>query len=130
MNGVIPQVVSFPLGGVDEQGRLAFARDDQSLRDVMRNILLTSPGERLMRPEFGAGLLDFIHQANNETTRTLIASLVRKAIEQWETRVVVKDVSVLPDSQNISQVQIVIHYQLRHIPEPLQLTLGMNLSSL
>lgn len=130
MSAVIPKVISFPLGGVDAQGRLGYADDDQSVREVIRNILLTSPGERLMRPVFGAGLLDFIHQPNNETTRTLIGNLVRKAIEQWETRVKVDDVSVLPDPQNLTQVQIVIRYQMRHSPQPMQLSLGMDLSSL
>jgi phage baseplate assembly protein W len=130
MSAIVPKVMSFPLGGVDAQGRLAYAEDDQSVREVIRNILLTGPGERLMRSAFGAGLLEFIHQPNNETTRTLLANLVRKAIEQWETRVKVADVSVLPDPQSLTQIQIVIRYQMRHSPQPLQLSLGMDLSSL
>ncbi len=129
MSAVLPKVMSFPLGGVDVQGRLRYADDDQSVREVIRNILLTGPGERLMRPAFGAGLLDFIHRPNNETTRTLLANLVRKAIEQWETRVKVDEVKVLADPQSLTQVQIVIRYQMRHSPQPMQLSLGMDLTS-
>jgi phage baseplate assembly protein W len=130
MSAVLPKVMSFPLGGVDAQGRLGYTEDDQSVREVMRNILLTSPGERLMRPMFGAGVLEFIHQPNSETTRTLLANLVRKAIDQWETRVKVDEVNVLPDPQSLTQVQIVIRYRMRHSPQPMQLSLGMDLSSL
>lgn len=130
MSAVIPKVMSFPLGGVDAQGRLLYADDDQSVREVIRNILLTNPGERLMRPVFGAGLLEFIHQPNNETTRTLLANIVRKSIEQWETRVKVDEVNVLPDPQSLTQVQIMIRYRMRHSPQPMQLSLGMDLSSL
>lgn len=130
MSAVIPKVMSFPLGGVDAQGRLLYADDDQSVREVIRNILLTNPGERLMRPVFGAGLLEFINQPNNETTRTLLANIVRKSIEQWETRVKVDEVNVLPDPQSLTQVQIMIRYRMRHSPQPLQLSLGMDLSSL
>ena len=130
MSAVIPKVMSFPLGGVDPQGRLLYAGDDQSVREVIRNILLTNPGERLMRPVFGAGLLEFIHQPNNETTRTLLANIVRKSIEQWETRVKVDEVNVLPDPQSLTQVQIMIRYRMRHSPQPMQLSLGMDLSSL
>lgn len=130
MSAVIPKVMSFPLGGVDAQGRLLHANDDQSVREVIRNILLTNPGERLMRPVFGAGLLEFIHQPNNETTRTLLANIVRKSIEQWETRVKVDEVNVLPDPQSLTQVQIMIRYRMRHSPQPMQLSLGMDLSSL
>ena len=43
--------------------------------------LLTRPGERLMRPEFGAGIRSFIHHPNNETTRALIADAAQEAAE-------------------------------------------------
>ena len=124
----VPMVMSWPLEGVDENGRLSFVSDDYSVREVIRNILLTRPGERLLRPQFGVGLLDFIHQPNNETTRTLIANVVQKAIEQWETRVIVDSVSVVPDNVGLSCVQIVIRYQMRYARQPLQLTLGLNLN--
>lgn len=127
MNVPVPQVLNWPLGGVDENGRLAYARDDASVREVIRNILLTRPGERLMRPQFGAGLLDFVHQPNNETTRTLMANIIRKAIAQWETRVEVESVQVLPDKNNVSVVQIIVRYHLRHTRTPQQLSLGLAL---
>lgn len=130
MSAILPKVMSFPLGSVDTQGRLGYAEDDQSVREVIRNILLTSPGERLMRPMFGAGVQEFIHQPNSETTRTLLANVVRKSIEQWETRVKVDEINVLPDPQSLTQVQIVIRYRMRHSPQPMQLSLGMDLNSL
>ena len=126
----VPNVLSWPLGGVDEEGRLGYASDDDSVREVIRNILLTRPGERLMRPQFGAGLLDFIHQPNNETTRNLMANVIRKAIEQWETRVRVEAVDVLPDRTSLSVVQIIIRYHMRHNRKAQQLTLGLDLARL
>ena len=88
--------MSWPLGGIDEEGRLSWSVDDQSIREVMLHILLTRPGERLQRPDFGAGLLNFVHQPNNETTRNLMASVIRKSLEQWEPRIVVEGVDVAP----------------------------------
>ena len=125
-----PKVLSWPLGGIDENGRLAYASDDDSVREVIRNILLTSSGERLMRPQFGAGLLDFIHQPNNETTRNVMANVVKKSIAQWETRVLVKSVDVLPDRNNLSVVQISIRYQMRHTQQQSQLSLAFDLEQL
>ena len=127
MSVPVPNVLNWPLGGIDENGRLSYTRDDDSVREVIRNILLTRPGERLMRPQFGAGIMDFIHQPNNETTRTLMANLIRKAIEQWETRIKVESVRVVPDGANVSVVQIIIRYHLRHTRTPQQLTLGLAL---
>lgn len=127
MNTPIPTIQSWPLDGIDAGGRLRAARDDESVRQVMLNILLTRPGERLMRPSFGAGLLDFVHQPNNQTTRSLIANLVRKAIEQWETRVVVERVDVLPDPDSPAEVHCQIQYRMRHGSPTRELGLALTL---
>jgi hypothetical protein len=123
----IPNIMSWPLGNVDEQGRLAWSRDDKSIREVMLNILLTRPGERLLRPDFGAGLLNFVHQPNNETTRNLMAGVVRKSLAQWEPRVVVDAVTVTPSRTHLAEVHILIQYHLRHSPIPAELSFGLNL---
>jgi phage baseplate assembly protein W len=127
MSTPIPTVISWPLGGVDETGRLQYARDDKSIREVLLNILLTRPGERIMRPEFGAGLMDFIHQPNNETTRNLIADVVQRAITRWEPRVEVEDVEVATDEINIAEVHIRIRYHLIYTLIPYELSLSLNL---
>ena len=125
-----PIVSSFPLGGLDPQGRLAESRDEQSVNEVILNILLTRPGERLMRPDFGAGLLDFLHQPNNETTRGLIASTVRNAVSRWETRITLSDVQVIPDPAEPTTVHITLFYSLRQTGRPVQFNLALNLGSL
>jgi phage baseplate assembly protein W len=127
MSATIPQVISWPLDGIDEQGRFSYTTDDDSVREVIRNILLTRPGERLRRKTFGAGITDFIHQNNNLTTRTMLANVVRKAVQQWETRVIVEGVEVLPDKQRLTTVHITIRYRMRHTRRMNQLTLSLDL---
>jgi uncharacterized protein len=127
LSAPVPQVLSWPLGGVNEQGQWQYTDNDESVREVIRNILLTRPGERLMRPSFGAGLLDFIHQPNNQTTRNLMAGVIRKAVEQWETRVIVEGVEVLAVNGSLSTVQIIIRYQMRYSGQINQLSLGLEL---
>jgi len=130
MASVTPLIQSWPLlDGIDADGRLPAARDDESVREVILSILLTRPGERLMRPQFGAGLLDFVHQPNNQTTRALIANLVKKAVGEWETRVVVLEVEVLPDPDDPAEVHIEIQYRLRHAPVPRSLGLNLTLAA-
>ncbi len=130
MNVPVPKVMSWPLGGISPEGRFDYANDDESVREVIRNILLTRPGERIRRSRFGAGLLDFIHQPNNVTTRNLIANVVKKAIEQWETRVLVENVNVLADNESLSTVHIIIRYQMRYTRKVNQLTLSLDLNQL
>ena len=109
-----PRLLSFPLlDGVGADGRLAWADGDKSIREVMLNILLTRPGERLLRPDFGAGLRDFIHHPNNETTRALVADAVQRALVRWEPRVSIEEVRVVPDPQRLSHINLSIRYRLR-----------------
>ncbi len=122
-----PNIQSWPLGSVTNEGRLSWVKNDQSIRETMLNILLTRPGERLQRPDFGAGLLNFVHQPNNETTRNLIAGVVRKSLELWEPRVVVDGVDVQPRPNNLAEVHINIRYRMRHNPAPAELGLTLNL---
>ena len=122
-----PNIQSWPLGEVDDDGRLPWSKGDLSVREVMLNILLTSPGERLQRPDFGAGLLRFIHQPNNETTRNLIAGVVRKSLELWEQRVIIDAVNVQPSRENLAEVHINIQYRMRHNQSPAELGLTLNL---
>jgi len=119
--------MSWPLEGLSEDGRFVYTTDDDSVREVIRNILLTRPGERLRRKMFGAGITDFIHQNNNVTTRTMLANVVRKAVQQWETRVIVENVQVLPDQQELATVHINIRYRMRYTRKMNQLTLSLDL---
>lgn len=104
---------SFPLlpvlGG---DGRPAWRRGNASVREVMLNILLTRPGERLMRPEFGAGIRNFIHHPNNETTRALIADAALRALTRWEPRVTIEEVRVVADRERLSHVNLSVRYRL------------------
>lgn len=125
----LPEILSFPLDGIDADGRLRPARDDESVRQTILNILLTRPGERLMRPQFGAGLTDFVHQPNNGTTRALIANLVHKAVAEWEPRISVSEVLVSTDGTDPSQVHIEIRYRMRHSPLPQSLGLSLDLGT-
>lgn len=129
MSAPVPTILSWPLlAGIDENGRMNWSRDDLSIREAMLNILLTRPGERLQRPSFGGGLLNFVHQPNNETTRHLIASVTRKSLEQWEPRVEIEEVQVQTSPTSVSDVHVNIRYRLRHTQRPAELGLTLDLS--
>lgn len=122
-----PRQAGFPLGGI-AQGRLEWARDNDSVRDVIWNILLTNPGERLMRPEFGAGLRSFVHHPNNESTRNLLVDAARRGIERWEPRVELLAVTAAPDPYRLNQVTLGIRYRLRFDGHEAELQLGLDLN--
>lgn len=113
MNRNPSRLTSLPLfDGVADSGRLEWQNGNKSIREVMLNILLTRPGERLMRPEFGAGILDFIHYPNNETTRALIVDAAQRALTRWEPRVTLEEVNLVSDPLRLSHANLSISYRL------------------
>jgi uncharacterized protein len=122
--------MGWPLGAPDNSGALNWTSDENCLREALWNLLLTSPGERLMRPSFGAGLRDFLNQPNTETTHQLITDAITRAITTWETRVTLVDVTVETDPTDARSVLIDVSYSDRASTgaPPSQLTLTLTLA--
>ena len=76
------QGMSFP-PRVGTDGRLAWSVGEQNVRESIRLILLTQPGERLMREGFGCGLRQFLFEPNTVATRQLIRE--RLTSHAWES---------------------------------------------
>ena len=102
----------FPMG-VDASGRLALADAGEAPDSAIRVVLATAPGERGMRPAFGCKIWDLLFQPVDAHTLRLLAQAVRQALAQWEPRVEVEDVQVVPDADNQALVHIHITYRMR-----------------
>jgi uncharacterized protein len=66
----------------DGRGRTSMTSDADHIRDLIEQVLLTSPGERVMRPEFGAGLLGLVFEPNSSTLATTTQFLVQSGLQQ------------------------------------------------
>jgi uncharacterized protein len=99
-----------PRVGVD--GRLAQSEGEENVRESIRLILLTEPGERLLREDFGCGLRRFLFEPNTVTTRQLIGERIKQSLARWEPRVVVDDVLVEADEENPQLIGINIIFRL------------------
>ena len=73
--------IDFPLS-VDVRGRLAATGDADHLRDLIEQVLLTAPGERVMRPDFGAGLLAAVFEPGGPVAAGSAQFLVAAALER------------------------------------------------
>jgi phage baseplate assembly protein W len=78
----------------------------------MQIILTTEPQERVMLPDFGAGLRKLLFEPNTAATRTRIQRLVTTALAQWEPRVAVQSVSVDQDPDDPKSAIATILYTL------------------
>jgi phage baseplate assembly protein W len=88
--------VAFPVLARDD-GRVTWLSGPELVRQSILLILDTDPGERIMRPSFGAGLRRHVMAPNTPATRARITSDVESALRQWEPRIEVREVEVVPD---------------------------------
>jgi phage baseplate assembly protein W len=100
---------SFPFA-FEPTGTVAMASGTTKLEQAMRLVLETYPGERPMRPRFGSTLRDYVFDGASAQKTAEIADVVRDAIEMWEPRVDVADVTVYPDEDQPSLLYIDIRY--------------------
>lgn len=94
-------------------GTLDLAAYEEDIRQAIHIILGTNPGERVMRPDFGAGLNAFVFEPINTTTLTLVQNRVREALVDWEPRIDVLEVKVTADRVTLGKLMIDIQYRVR-----------------
>jgi phage baseplate assembly protein W len=77
-------------------GRAAEESDyDTYVRQLIRQVLLTAPGERINRPDFGAGVRRMVFAPNSPATATLAQTFVYQALTRWLATVIkVEEVKV------------------------------------
>jgi uncharacterized protein len=73
--------VDFPLH-VDGRRRTAVTGPDDHLRDLIEQVLFTSPGERVMRPDFGSGLLGLVFEPGGDELAVTTQHLVQGALQR------------------------------------------------
>ncbi|HKJ69035.1 MAG TPA: GPW/gp25 family protein [bacterium] len=98
---------------VDDMGRIALSEYEEDIQEAIRIILLTSLGERVMRPEFGAGLHDYVFETMSATNIGNIQTAVQDGLIEWEPRIEVLAVNVEPDPGEIGKLLIDIDYRVR-----------------
>ncbi len=102
----------FPMG-VDSKGGIALSQGESDIEESIRIIISTAREERVMRPEFGSSIHDFVFAPNNATTHGLIAYHVQEALTRWEPRIDVSFVDVQADIVDPSRVLVNINYELK-----------------
>jgi phage baseplate assembly protein W len=103
---------AFPVG-LDARRRFALARHERDIEEAIIMILLTPPGQRVMRPTFGCQIHELIFAPNDATTAGLAAYYVREALAMWEPRIEVQDVQVEADPDLQERMLITINYDIK-----------------
>ncbi len=106
--------VTFPYQ-FDARGRTAGPSDDHHVREMMEQLLFTSPGERVNRPDWGSGVLRLLFAGNSPELAAAAQLSVHGALQQWLGDVIhIEGVNV---AAHDSQLVITIQYILRRTQE-------------
>jgi phage baseplate assembly protein W len=67
----------------DSLGRTALTDPDDHIRDLIEEVLLTSPGERVNRPSFGCGALQLVFAPNGDALAAAAQLLIQSSLQLW-----------------------------------------------
>lgn len=98
---------------VSSAGRIRMSEYEEDIKEAIRIILSTSKGERVMRPDFGCGIYEFVFASLNTATLGMIETSVREALTLWEPRIDLVNVSVSEAEAEEGKLLISIDYRVR-----------------
>ena len=99
--------------GVDHTGSIRLTDSTEDVARSMHIILMTAPGERVMRPTFGCRIWDLVFEPITPGLFGLLSQAVYDALGQWEPRVLVDEVVSVGDESDSGLVRILVRYRLR-----------------
>lgn len=107
----------FPVQVDRSTGRIVMSYQEENIRDSIYTIVMTRPGERMMCPEFGCHIYDYLFQRADYPIRVRMENAVREALIRWEPRI--RDIQVSAESgEKEEEVVIQVDYTVRSTNNP------------
>lgn len=102
--------IRYPLR-INGRGRTADASPDEHIRQMIEQVLFTSPGERVNRPTFGTGLQQLLFAPNSGELASATEFMVQGALQEWLGELI-QVVAVKVESQEAT-LEITVQYIVR-----------------
>jgi uncharacterized protein len=99
--------IDFPFQ-FDGRGRTAATDDDDHIRDMIEQLLFTSPGERVNRPDFGSGLLQMVFAPNSPELAATLQYTTQAALQRFMGDLI--DLEALEVTAEDSTLRVVVKY--------------------
>jgi phage baseplate assembly protein W len=95
----------------DGRARTAEADEEAYIRGLIEQVLFTSPGERVMRPDFGSGLMQLVFAPNSSELAATTQFLVQGALQQWLGNLIVLQAVEVEAVE--STLRVLVRYVIR-----------------
>jgi uncharacterized protein len=106
--------IDFPFH-FDERGRSARTSEDEHIRDLIEQLLLTNPGERVNRPDFGSGLMQLVFAPNSAELAAALQYTLQAALQQWLSDLI--ELQSLEVTSYDSSLNVTVQYLVRRTNE-------------
>ena len=98
---------------ISSTGGIAMVEEQAAVRQSILLLLTTTPGERVMRPDYGCDLQQLIFSPNDATTHGLAIHYVRQALQRWEPRIDILRLDANSDEGDPGRMDIILDYRVR-----------------
>lgn len=85
-----------------QQQIIMLTDEENEIEQAIRIIMLTAPGERVMRPEFGCRIHELVFEPNSRATAVQAERYIAEALGRWEPRITVTQVEAKPQASHLN----------------------------
>ncbi|QQS49034.1 MAG: GPW/gp25 family protein [Acidobacteriota bacterium] len=111
----------------DHRGRTAATDDDDHIRDMIEQFLLTSPGERVNRPDFGSGLMQMVFAPNSPELAAALQFTIQAGLQQWLGDLI--EVRQLEVTSEDAELRVDLQYLVRRTQQTRNATITRSIAS-
>lgn len=104
--------IKFPFS-INTKNELALVSNEDDIKEAIKIILNTSPGERVMRPDFGCGINNYVFSVVNTSNLISIENEIKRALVLYEPRILVEEVEISTQDINLGYLSITINYLVK-----------------
>jgi len=123
MYGIGPKL---PIRFTKESTPLNTQTITENTKQNMKNLLLTSPGERIMDIDFGVGLRRFLFENNTPTVRARLESRIYEQVSKYMSFVRITELEVVHSDDNPNLIDIKLRYDIKNIASDEILSLSLD----
>jgi phage baseplate assembly protein W len=111
----------FPIEVDETTGRIKTGNYEEDVREAVYIIIMTKMGERMMRPNFGCQISDYIYSTMDYSTIVQLQNEIYDSLVQWEPRIIDTEVKVEADDTETGKFNIHVSYVVRQTNNPYNL---------
>ena len=108
-------VIGYNFPFLNESNVLSPQADERIIKNDLKQLLLTRPGERVMRPDFGTPIRDTVFEPLDNPTLVILRNGIKSAIDRFEPRVRVREIK-LNTNVDTGYLEVIVFASLTRDP--------------